>query len=223
MSLAKRTKQLEIWEADFGREYTERNPTSAAEMDATLEAYYGGVKKSEIFRKFLGADRFPNGKVLEVGCNVGAQLAILQAVNPNLELHGIEPQSYALERAREAHSNIDFRQGTAYALPFEDNSFDVVMTNGVLIHIAPEDLPDALAEIHRTSKRYIFGHEYFSEEPKEISYKGHAALLWKMNYMQQCLQQFPDLQTVHMEYLHYVDPEDGSPLTDQIYLLEKKG
>ena len=37
MSLAKRTKQLEIWEADFGREYTERNPTSPAEIDATLE------------------------------------------------------------------------------------------------------------------------------------------------------------------------------------------
>lgn len=221
MSATKTTKQLEVWQTDFGREYTERNPVSAEAMDAELEGYYG-TRKSEIFRRFLGQDRFPSGRVLEVGCNVGAQLAILQSVNPSLELVGIEPQSYALERARAAHTNIDFHQGTAYALPFEKGAFDVVMTNGVLIHIAPSDLPDALAEIHRTSKRYIFCHEYFSEEPREISYKGHTALLWKMNYMQQYLQQFPDLQTVQVEYLHYTDPDDGSPLADQICLLEKR-
>src|SRR5882762_7236884 len=113
MSATKTTKQLDVWQTDFGRDYTERNPTSAEEMDATLEAYYGGVKKSEIFRRFLGLERLPSGKVLEVGCNVGAQLAILQSVNPALELYGIEPQTYALERARKAHSKIDFRQGTA--------------------------------------------------------------------------------------------------------------
>jgi pseudaminic acid biosynthesis-associated methylase len=222
MSATKTTKQLDAWQTDFGRDYTERNPTSAEEMDATLEAYYGGVKKSGIFRKFLGPERFPSGKVLEVGCNVGAQLAILQSVNPGLELYGIEPQSFALERARKAHSQIDFRQGTAYALPFADDYFNVVMTNGVLIHIAPDDLPDALAEIHRTSKRYIFCHEYYSKDMREVSYKGHSALLWKMDYMQQYLRQFPELQTVDVQYLQYVDPEDGSPLTDQICLLEKK-
>ena len=221
MSATKSTRQLETWQSDFGREYTERNPISAAEMDAVLEEYYGGVKKSAIFEKFLGPQRISSGKVLEVGCNVGAQLAILRTVNPGLELHGIEPQTYALERARAAHANIDFRQGTAYALPFADSYFDVVMTNGVLIHIAPDDLPDALAEIHRTSKRYIFCHEYFSPELREISYKGHTALLWKMDFMQQYLNQFPELRIVDMQYLEYVDPEDGSPLVDQICLLEK--
>ncbi len=221
MSATKSTRQLETWQSDFGREYTERNPTSAAEMDAVLEEYYGGVKKSSIFAEFLGPQRLSSGKVLEVGCNVGAQLAILQSVNPALDLFGIEPQTFALERARAAHANIDFRQGTAYALPFADDYFDVVMTNGVLIHIAPADLPDALAEIHRTSKRYIFGHEYFAPEPREISYKGHNALLWKMDYMQQYLKQFPELQVAQVQYLEYTDPADGLPLKDQIWLLEK--
>lgn len=222
MGSTRMTDQLDIWTTDFGREYTDRNPVSAEEMDATLEAYYCGVKKSEIFRKFLGPDRVPSGKVLEVGCNVGVQLAILRGVNPRLELYGIEPQSYALQRARDAHPNIDFRQGTAYALPFGDSSFDVVMTNGVLIHLAPSDLPEALAEIHRVSRRYIFCHEYFAEEVREIGYKGHTALLWKMNYLQQYLKQFPGLKTVDVQYLQYIDPEDRSPLTDQICLLEKK-
>lgn len=222
MSTPKLTKQLEVWTDEFGKQYTDRNPATPEAMDSVLGEYYGGVKKSDIFRKYLSEDRLPKGRVLEVGCNVAAQLGILRSVNPGLELYGIDPQSYALSRAKAANPDFHFLPATAFDLPFKDNYFDVVMTNDVLIHINPADLPDALAEIHRVSKRYIFCHEYFAEEIREIPYKGHEGLMWKMNYMEKYLGQFPDLKVVDMQYLEYPDPDGGPALVDQISLLEKR-
>jgi pseudaminic acid biosynthesis-associated methylase len=222
MSTPKLTKQLEIWTAEFGKEYTDRNPASPEEMDAISEGYYAGVKKSDIFRRFLSEDRIPSGRVLEVGCNVGAQLGILNSVNPRLELYGIDPQAYALTRARAANPDFHFLPANAFDLPFKDSYFDAVMTNDVLIHIQPTDLPEALAEIYRVSKRYIFCHEYFSEEIREVVYNGQKGLLWKMNYMSQYLSQFPDLAVVDSHYLEYPDPDRGPTLVHQICLLEKR-
>jgi ubiquinone/menaquinone biosynthesis C-methylase UbiE len=137
-----------------------------------------------------------------------------------LELWGLDPQSYALERARLQYPQMTFVEGTAFDLPFEDGYFDLVMTNAVLIHIHPSDLPAALAEIHRCTRRYIFYHEYFSETPCEIPYRGQRGLLWKMNYKEQYLKLFPDLHCVDECYLPYSEAED---LVDQIVLFEKAG
>lgn len=215
------TKQLQTWISDFGKSYTERNTLSPEEMDSLLGSYYAGIKKSDWFRQFLAPERIPSGRVLEVGCNVGIQLRILRLVNPALEMYWIEPQSYALAKARALDSETHFLPGTAFDLPFKGGLFEVVMTNSVLIHIHPLDLPAALAEIYRCSRRFIFCHEYYSESPGEISYRGHEALLWKMNYLQQYLNTFPDLRRVDVRYLRYPDPDGGPELVDQVCLLEK--
>jgi SAM-dependent methyltransferase len=41
------------------------------------------------------------------------------------------------------------------ALPFEDNSFDVVLTSEVLEHLPWQDVDKALIELHRVSKKYV--------------------------------------------------------------------
>lgn len=221
MKSEKGTKQLKSWISDLGREYTDRNLMSAEETDRELERYYGGVKKSDVFRQFLSPERVQSGRVLEVGCNVGVQLEILRIANEGLESYGVEPMAYALAKARELRPDMHFLPGSASDLPFKNDYFDVVMTNGVLIHISPDDIPDAVAEICRCSKRFIFLHEYFSDEPVEVRYRSASALLWKMDYMKSYLTLLPNLRCVEVRYLHYPDPEDGSELVDQICLLEK--
>jgi len=214
-----RTKQLEVWTSEFGRALTDRSPQSAEEMDALWERLFK-VRKTETFCRFLSPERLPGGRVLEVGCNVAAQLGVLQGVNPRLELWGLDPQSYALEKARHQYPEMNFVDGTAFDLPFEDGYFDLIMTNAVLIHIHPTDLPAALAEIHRCTRRYIFYHEYFSETPCEIPYRGQGGLLWKMDYKAEYLKLFPNLRCVDECYLPYSEAED---LVDQIVLFEKAG
>src|SRR5439155_20841551 len=104
--------------------------------------------------------------------------------------------------------------------PLEDGYFDLIMTNVVLIHIQPSDLPAALAEIHRCTRRYIFCHEYFAETACALPYRGRHDLLWKMNYKEQFLQRFPDLRCVEECYLPYVE---ATGLVDQVILMEKTG
>jgi pseudaminic acid biosynthesis-associated methylase len=215
------SEQLAAWTSAFGQAYTDRNLLTPEEMDRHLGEYYGGVNKTEIFRQFLHPDLIHQGRVLEVGCNVGLQLMLLHMVNPGLELYGVEPQDYARTTGQALHKEIRFIAGSAFQLPFEDDFFDVVMTNVVLIHIHPKDLATALREIHRVSRRYIFLHEYFSPEPKEITYYGNSALLWKMNYLEQYQQACPDLQCLALRYLRYPDPDSQGELVDQIALLAK--
>lgn len=215
------TKQLAAWTTEFGREYTDRNPISVDKMDREFGEYCGVGRKSNLFRQFLPPERLSSARVLEVGSNVGVQLKILQTVNPKVELYGLEPMEYAIRKGRVYHGDIQFTQGNAFEIPFNDNSFDVVMTNTVLIHIHPADLPRALSEIHRVTRRFIHFHEYYAPALTSVNYHGHGELLWKADFMQRYLDLFPQLTTVDVRYLNYADPVTKRSLTDQVALLEK--
>jgi pseudaminic acid biosynthesis-associated methylase len=214
------TEQLSTWTSTFGREYTDRNTMSVDEMDQSFGTQFG-IRKSEIYRELIGSSRLAAGRVLEVGCNIGLQLALLERANPGLELHGVEPQAYALGRARSLAPNRHFHQGTAFALPFEDASFDLVMTNGVLIHIAPDHWATALGEIHRVSRRFIWCHEYYAPETAEVRYHGQAGLLWKTDFAARYRELFPSLREIAVRYYPYSEACGGPDLVDQVVLFEK--
>ena len=214
------TDQLATWTSTFGREYTDRNTLSLDEMDAAFGDQFG-IRKSEIYRQLVGPDRLPTGRILEVGCNIGLQLRLLERANPGLEFHGLEPQGYAIERAQALSPNMRFHAGTAFALPFPDRHFDLVMTHGVLIHIHPKDLPKALAEIVRVSRRYVLAHEYYAPETVEIAYHGKTGLLWKTDFAARYREVAPSLRDVEVRYYPYSESTGGPGLVDQVVLFEK--
>src|SRR5579864_3508658 len=209
------TPQARIWQGEFGRDYTDRNTFDREQLDRLWFDNYG-ISRSSINREFLELTP-KDASFLEVGCNVGNQLVMLRHLGYS-NLAGIEIQDYALQVARSRLENVPLQQGSALALPFEDNSFDVVFTSGVLIHIAPEDLPRAMSEIHRCTRKYIWGMEYFSAKPATVNYRGHDRLLWKMNYAQEYLSSFPDLELVREQLLPYL----GNQNVDTMFLLRKR-
>ena len=215
------TPELQVWTSQFGRAYTDRNTCSVEEMDQAFAAQFGAAK-TEIYREFVGPSRLPAGRVLEVGCNIGLQLRLLERANPGLEFHGLEPQPYALARARELSPGMHFHQGTAFALPFPDQSFDLVMTHGVLIHIHPDDLPKAIQEICRVSCRYILCHEYYAPETIAVKYHGQEGLLWKTDFAKRYREQCPGMREVVVRYYPYSESAGGASLVDQVVLIEKE-
>lgn len=57
-----------------------------------------------------------------------------------------------IDYARKKIPKASFFVGSVNNLPFEDNSFDVVIFLAVLEHIPKDTEPQALAEIHRVLK-----------------------------------------------------------------------
>ena len=94
----------------------------------------------------------------------------------------------------------------------------MVFTSGVLIHIHPHDLADVMKEIYRCSREYIFGFEYYSENPTEIKYRGHQNLLWKADFARKYLELFDDLDLVEEEKIKYMYNEN----MDSMFLLRKR-
>jgi len=212
---ATETAQAEVWKGEFGREYTDRNTFDVATLDDLYRKNYG-LTRTQINQTFL-QDVPKDLSFLEVGCNTGNQLLLLQQTGYT-NLSGVELQPYALEIARSRLKNAFLQQGSALALPFADAAFDVVFTSGVLIHISPADLPRAMDEIHRCARTYIWGMEYYAPSETEVSYRSRHGLLWKMDYARRYLERFADLELVREQHIPYLENAN----VDTVFLLRKK-
>jgi pseudaminic acid biosynthesis-associated methylase len=215
LNSSRETEQIGTWTGDFGRQYTDRNAYGPAQLDELYQRNYG-IARSEINQRFL--ESVPrSARILEVGCNMGNQLVLLRQMGFE-NLYGIEIQGYALDRAKERLPQAELTQASAFAIPYPDSYFHLVFTSGVLIHIAPADLPVALVEIHRSTKQWIWGFEYYAPQPTEIAYRGHDSLLWKADFARSYLQQFQDLELLREDRLHYLDGEN----VDAAFLLRRR-
>lgn len=207
--------QENFWSGEFGESYTERNICSPEELDMENMGLYG-VSRLEMNKSFLAELGLENKKILEVGCNVGNQLRSLQKMGFT-NLYGIELQPYAVQRAKELSQGINIIQGSGYDIPFKNEYFDLVFTSGVLIHIAPNNLENIMSEIVRCSKKYIWGLEYFSENITDVNYRGNADVLWKGDYAQEYIKNFPQFKLVMREKYKYIANEN----VDEMFLLSK--
>jgi pseudaminic acid biosynthesis-associated methylase len=209
------TEQEQFWKGTFGKEYTDRNNYTIDELDQFYQDRYG-IEKKEMDEAFL-SDVPKTSKILEVGCNIGMQLRGFQRLGYE-SLSGIDIQWYAIEKARENIKHANLIQSSALDIPFKDGHFDLVFTHGVLIHVSPDEIGEVMDEMYRCSSKYIFGLEYYSDEPKSLPYRGNDGFLWKANYCQMFLDRFSDLKLVKEQKLPYKN-EDG--LEDSVYLLAK--
>ncbi|WP_119344851.1 methyltransferase domain-containing protein [Facilibium subflavum] len=108
----------------------------------SLEFAYGQGMMSEGGEK--GIDKFffdvdlANKKVLEIGFGLGGLAHYIARKYPSLEYHGIEINPMMLK-----HANKYYKHNNTYfycleepdILPFDTNSFDVVFSKGVLVHL----------------------------------------------------------------------------------------
>src|SRR6266511_1532433 len=87
----------------------------------------------------------PGERVLDLGCGAGTDsLVAAQMVGPEGRVTGIDmtPQMLAKARAAAAElgaGNVEFVDGEVERLPFDDASFDVVISNGVIDLIPDKD------------------------------------------------------------------------------------
>lgn len=118
--------------------------------DRVAECYCG------VGNPFAPGEPASGAHVLDVGCGAGVDaLMAARCVGPTGRVEGLEFSPDMLGRAREnvRHAQLDtihLRQGSAEHLPFADDAFDCLISNGVYNLV--QDKPRALAEAFRVLK-----------------------------------------------------------------------
>lgn len=209
------THQSKTWNEEFGTEYLDRNMYNPKELNTLYKERYG-LTKDELNDQFL-KDIPKDIKILEIGTNIGNQLLHLQSQGYT-NLYGIELQDRAIDYAKHRANNLHIIKGDALDVPFKDNYFDLVFTNGVLIHIAPENIKIAMNEMCRVSKKYIWGLEYFADEYTELDYHGQKNLMWKADFCKIFLDSNTNVTVLKEQKYNYLE---NDTLIDQMYLLQK--
>ena len=76
-------------------------------------------------------------RILEIGCGPGALAQSLGRWYPHAQICGVDRDSSFIAFAREHSPGIEFLEGDATSLPFEDGAFDATISNTVAEHIEP--------------------------------------------------------------------------------------
>jgi len=96
-----------------------------------------------------------DSKVLDVGCAKGFMMHDFSEMIPGIKVQGIDVSKYAIENCMPSVK--DFVQvADARELPFEDNSFDLVISVTTVHNFDREECIQALQEIERVSKKNAF-------------------------------------------------------------------
>jgi pseudaminic acid biosynthesis-associated methylase len=188
---AERLEQL--WSGEFGDAYVDRNRTA-------------GEPRALFWKTILV--EFPVQCVLEIGCNVGANLRWIASMISPHNIYGIDINLKSLEELQHVCPGVNGLWSPARELPFRDSWFDLVFTMGVLIHQPESTLPLVMSEIVRCSSRYILCGEYYAEKTTEVTYRGQAGALFKRDYGHLYQELFPDLELRKQGFLSRADGWD---------------
>jgi spore coat polysaccharide biosynthesis protein SpsF len=137
----------------------------------------------------------PVRSVLEFGANIGLNLQALRMLLPEAELSAVEINEKAIAELRKCpwltahHCSIAEFQS--------DQTYDFVLSKGVLIHANPGQLNSLYDVMHKATGTYLCIVEYFNPTPVSVTYRGNEERLFKRDFAGELLARFPDLHLVH--------------------------
>ena len=110
-------------------------------------------------------------RVLDVGCAKAFMLHDFSEVIPGIKAFGIDISEYAIDNSIESMKPF-IQVADARSLPFENDSFDLVISVNTVHNLEEEECAIALREIERVSrgKSFITVDAYRNEEEKELMY-----------------------------------------------------
>lgn len=141
-------------------------------------------------------------KILEVGCGDGTRLAWLKH-NVNADCYGIEPSPQAVEAA--CAKGLSVLQGTADKLPWDDQSFDIVIFGFCLYLCDREDLFRIASEADRVLRApgWLLIKDFFSPVPYAKAYHHNLGIkTYKMDY-RTLFDWHPDYECISHKVRHH--------------------
>lgn len=123
-----------------------------------------------------------NASVLDVGCAKGFMMYDFKKLMPKMNIQGIDISHYAYDNAMEEIKSY-IKVGNAKELPYEDKSFDLVISINTVTHLPLEECKQALREIQRVMKKnaFISVNAWRNEREKELLSKWNITALTYMH------------------------------------------
>ena len=98
----------------------------------------------------------PNQRVLDLGCGTGTLVVLLKRKYATAEIVGIDPDPKALRRAekkvRRAGVAVQLDEGFSDELPYDEGTFDRVLSSFMLHHLEEHEREKTLREVLRVLK-----------------------------------------------------------------------
>lgn len=110
------------------------------------EFIYGRYQINDELERLLTKLK-PGAKILDVGCGTGHLANFLHKKGFNVT--GIEPSKNMLNFARKNFPEIEFVEGISSELPFDANTFDLVISIEVVRYLHPDDIFKTYKEVNR--------------------------------------------------------------------------
>jgi len=193
-----KTEQEEFWAGEFGNKYITRN-----------ESDYLLASNLNFFSMALNhADKI--NSCIEFGANIGMNLQAIKLLYPDINLRGVEINSNAAEQLAKIIGQKNVFSGSILDYRIEQ-TYDLVLTKGVLIHLNPKILVDVYRNLYKASQKYILVCEYYNPVPISISYRGHKDRLFKSDFAGELLDMYSDLTLVDYGFSYHRDssfPQD---------------
>lgn len=149
-------------------------------FDGERKYGYGGYRYDGRWRKVAEEmaqyyELKPGQRVLDIGCGKGYLLYELTQAVPGLEVVGLDISEYAIANSKEEIKPY-LQQGMAQNLPFEDNSFDLIISLNTLHNLKIYDLKKAVQDIERISR----GNSYIVVESFRNDVEEVNMLYWQL-------------------------------------------
>lgn len=200
------TEQEKFWLGKFGDEYQDRN--NSIELLAQKTAFYASIIK--------GMDKFES--CIEFGSNIGLNLLAVRNLVPDCKLSAIEINPRAVEELKKVNDLQVYNQSILDFVP--DFRRDVVIIQGVLIHINPDRLNEVYDLLYKTCEKYILIAEYYNQTPVEVTYRGNQDKLFKRDFAGEMMDKFENLSLVNYGFVYHRDNQ--FPMDDITWFLLKK-
>jgi len=163
----KKTEEDRKVAREFGKDF----------FDGDRRHGYGGFKYNQRFWTEVVKD-FKNhwnlnekNSILDVGCGKGFMIYDFIKLIPNLKIEGIDVSEYAITNSKTEISHL-LKVANAHTLPYEDKSFDYVISINTIHNLDLEECKKALKEITRVAKKgsFVTVDAYNNEDEKKRMY-----------------------------------------------------
>ena len=174
---------------DYLKRVTEHDKAQCAEIalqwgqdywDGAREHGYGGFHYDgrwySVAEEVASHYRLPpDARILDIGCGKAFLLYEFTRLLPRATVAGIDVSEYGIEHAK-PEVRPQLQVGNATELPFDDGSFDLVLSINTLHNLRNFELWQALREIRRVTR----GHSYLTVESYRTEQEKVNLLYWQL-------------------------------------------